>query len=114
MGTSCAVSAGPWQAVALLRCRRQLSFLGADTYNARHVHGNQRSAGWRVAMVAINEEQASVDSVHAYAAGMHAGLVLYGDDSLMLTCRCILWTETSRQLHAKQDDAESGDVQVIR
>ncbi len=66
-------------------------------------------------MVASKEEQASVDSVHAYAAaGMHAGLVLYGEDSLMLTCRCILRTETSRQVHAKRDDADSGGVQVIR
>lgn len=65
MGTSCAVLARPWQAVALLRCRHQLSFLGADTYNVRHVHGHHRFSGWRLAMVASKKEQASVDSVHA-------------------------------------------------
>ena len=65
-------------------------------------------------MVANRKGQASVDSVHSHAVGVHAGLVFCGDDSLMLTCRCVLRTETSRQLHAKRDDAESGDVQVIR
>ncbi len=67
-----------------------------------------------MAIVASKKGQASVDKVHGYAAGMHASLILYGEDSLMLTCRCILRNETSRQLHAKRDDAESGDVQVIR
>ena len=65
-------------------------------------------------MVPSKKGQASVDSLHGYAASMHAGLVIYGENSLMFTCRRILRTETSRQLHAKRDDAESGDVQVIR